>query len=212
MKSFVVAVSVAHIACASAEVREKQRNEQFIGIELVNATIGPSKFSGAKWDGYGQVSTDVAAALATALTMPEPNAVIAMLASSFATRPFEAPDVFGVACVFSGATCIEKRPLASREHSRQDTLTPQFRASWHRVELRPGVSVRVRLVDADVAEHDLIADAEIPFAELEAALRSGSVYQVNVADQTQNQLLFLGIRVWSIDQSPAHSLPNREQP
>ena len=55
--------------------------------------------------------------------------------------------------------------------------------------------LRVTVIDEDLWEDDPIGVAEINYDDVVAALEAGEVYQVKVAEQTQNQLLFVGISV-----------------
>ena len=50
-------------------------------------------------------------------------------------------------------------------------------------------------MDKDIPSDELMGVCEINEQDLIAALLAQNVYQLNVAEQTKNQLLFLGISV-----------------
>jgi hypothetical protein len=87
--------------------------------------------------------------------------------------------------------------LSSRDTNDEDTFTPRWqpRITWPGVPLSDDTRILVELWDEDVDPEDLIGVAEISAVDLTEALEAKEPYPVEVADQTNNQLLFLKIAV-----------------
>jgi len=59
----------------------------------------------------------------------------------------------------------------------------------------PTTRIEVDFFDKDFLSEDPMGAATISYAELVAALRNGATHRVRVAEQTNNQVLFVDISV-----------------
>jgi hypothetical protein len=95
------------------------------------------------------------------------------------------------------------------EHLSRNGETPQdtYRvdwsppATWRHVWLTDFTRVRLHVEDEDGVRRDEIGTVDIGAEQLQAALQMRRVLQVNVADQSNRQLLFVGVAV--IAEAPA---------
>jgi hypothetical protein len=178
---------------------------KFVTIEIVGATVAPFKADQTPWDGIGTINEEVIEGLGKALASTNPyTSVIAYLAGPIvngALDAFDKPDPYGNAKVFVSGSWSAPITLASRDGAIDDTFTPQWSdpPSWNHIPLDSNLRVQVSLTDADLSNDDGIGVAEIPHDEIVAALTGQTIRQVNVATQTQNQLLFVGISVVPAD-------------
>lgn len=164
---------------------------------MINAT----KVNGACWDlgcdeAKSRDASQAVAAAAAGLVAAPYLAVAAALAPSLGSA-ISRPDTIGWVYVHSGGAFSPPVHLSQRG----DSFTPQWGlhdqgVSFH-VPLTPDTSLRVELVDADMFDDDDIGIVAIGAAELEKALASHETYQVNVSQQTQGQVAFVGITVIS---------------
>lgn len=180
-------------ACADAAFPEPPRH---VRVVLVGATIGPSKIDGTAWDGAGGALPTLAAGIARELGADAAQGiVVAHVAGELLTQTTR-PDPYGYVEARVGGELLARAALPRGPEST-DTLTPSWprAAGLARVPLGAGTRIRVHLVDHDLDADDPIGDAEISAAVLRAALDSGRVFQVDVGDQTQGQVLRLGLSV-----------------
>jgi hypothetical protein len=78
----------------------------------------------------------------------------------------------------------------------KDTYTPMWSdATLHGVVASSEIRLRITLIDQDVVEDDPIGVVELTEADLVAARTAGRVHHVQVSEQSQNQILFVGISV-----------------
>ncbi|MDW8251540.1 MAG: C2 domain-containing protein, partial [Myxococcales bacterium] len=80
---------------------------------------------------------------------------------------------------------------------RQDTFHPTWTGIvFDQVPLVEGLRLRIQLFDADdIGSDDPIGTAELTYEDVVAALSYEQVLHVRVYEQTQGQLLFVGISV-----------------
>jgi hypothetical protein len=80
--------------------------------------------------------------------------------------------------------------------TQRDTLTPIWEdARFIRVPLNPTPRIELELYDKDLVNDDAMGTPIIVYSDLVAALRSGTLFHVPVADQTNNQVLFMDVLV-----------------
>jgi hypothetical protein len=105
------------------------------------------------------------------------------------------PEPFGTADLFLAGTLIDHVTLD--KPGQRETYTPAWEGPpmWSRVPLGKETRIRVHLIDRDLAFDDEIGTAELNSTDLTAAFLSAQVYHVRVAEQTNNQILFIGISV-----------------
>ncbi len=169
-----------------------------VTVELQSALIGPGKLDRTAWDGDGtMVSTEVWSQLATALAGANPYAAAAALLVNPVLAGTKAPDPLGTARLDVGQGIGLTITLADPATNMEDTYatTWSWPAIWQKVPIDMPLRIRVSLTDEDLVNHDAIGVAELNNSHLRAALMAGQVYHVPVADQTNQQILFLGISV-----------------
>lgn len=162
--------------------------------------IAPTKTGGAPWDGLGPPSPGAATAVATALGASNAYAAAVEALATPIMQGLEKPEPFG-SVVVRGTTTAQ--PALELTTAERDTLTPLWsNAVAHRVPFAPTTVLEVRLLDRDISENDAIGDCNIRYEDLAAALQARDVHQVRVAEQTAQQLLFLGISVYPSSAAP----------
>ena len=198
-------LSVAATSCASSAASRSAAaalasgaGEEIVTFRLVDAMISPTRIDGRPWD------------MATPLADPaaRERVVTAMDHASDAKVAYESasavlgrldhsggrPDVSGAASLDFG----NGRPETREIEGGKDTLTPRFVAEWDHVPLTNWTSVRMYFVDKDGGREDDIGAVELSALDLAAALKdTGTVHHVRVDDQTNGQILFVGISVKS---------------
>ncbi len=168
----------------------------FVSVQLRQALVAPTKTAGARWDGPPLPDLGVIGLVADALGKTNAYSAVANLLASPVVAAFERPDPVGLARVMIGGSLILEQPL---ETAGGDTLTPLFSATPPlRVPFVPSAHVEVTLWDHDdITQDDPIGAANLSYDDLLAALRAGNQHPVRVADQTNQQLLFLDILVYA---------------
>lgn len=172
-----------------------------VDISIKNATIG-IKSNGEEWDGHGRVSKEAMEQITKLAKLPTLQAVALGTAGALVgalASIKDPPDAQGTAKILGCSTPVEAFELAQKD----DTFTPSWeQVTWHGVPFERTMRVEVSLVDSDrdglvgvLGGEDGIGTAQMTYDDLVDALVVGKVLQVNVADQTNNQLLFVGISV-----------------
>lgn len=170
---------------------------------LVNST----KFGGRCWDLFcdgrsqrvGRSAAEAAAgALGAWAGLAKPATTPFLTASGIlaelAMTAWSHPDTVGHAYIITAGTFSDPVKL----QVRQDTLTPQWGLRFEHVPLSAGTALRLELFDADpefFSANDDMGIITIGLAEIQKAMRSQETYQVNVQQQTHDQVLFVGISV-----------------
>lgn len=169
-----------------------------VGVSLIDATTGVGTMDGRQWDGFGQIPEDVLNSVAGVLARRNPYVAIGSVLAPLATGLFEKPDPTGLAELLNGVTTVGRVELKANQ---EDTFSPRWQdaqgkaPSFTNVPLNASTRIRVQLMDKDIPSDELMGVCEINDRDLIEALQAQQVHQVNVADQTKNQILFLGISV-----------------
>jgi hypothetical protein len=169
-----------------------------VTVELQSAVIAPGKLSREPWDADGtQIPTQTWSQLATALAGANPYVSVSALLINPVLAGTKAPDPYGTARLDVGQSIGTTLALGDRATNMEDTYTPTFSrpALWVKVPIDQNVRIKVDLNDEDLINDDAIGVAEVNSAQLKEALAAGKVYHVPVADQTNQQILFLGLSV-----------------
>jgi hypothetical protein len=171
-----------------------------VSITIVDATVAPGNDRGLAWDGAAPVAAQVVSGLAQSVAglgrgkegERKAAAIISFIAEA-AGRGIAAPDPRGWAEV----QVPGGQPARARLAENGDSFRPQWSGvRWIGVPLAQDTRLRVYLEDVDtLGSNDPIGTAEIGYDDLIDALDSQKVWQVAVADQTHNQLLYVGISV-----------------
>lgn len=189
------AVKVASISALVAGCGAPQAPQRtlpaFVNIEFRSALVGPSKFGGAAWDGLDELEDSAQKELGQALAAVDPYAAVLSYFTNPALMALERPEPFGhVRAAVNGVVVQQiELPLMQR-----DTLTPLWsKMRLIRVPLVVDTRLEVELYDKDLVNDDAMGAATITASDIATALRVGTVHHVRVAEQTNNQVLFIDI-------------------
>lgn len=195
--NFLPIVSLCALSCGPAPQRLPDR----VNIALIDATVAPGTAQGKSWDGPGLVSIEVMQGVSKLLARipargrvedaTKTGAVVAEIGAAIAAS-IAPPDPKGQADLLVAGT---SRRLSLPE--RHDTFHPTWSGiTFDQVPLVEGLRLRVQLFDADdIGSDDPIGTAELTYEDIVEALSYEQVVQLRVDNQTNGQLLFLGISV-----------------
>jgi len=168
-------------------------SSSFVQVRITDVTVGLVKTDGRPWDDVGVVSARDIADLSSALGAPD----AAIAVTNFLARPalegIDKPDVLGSATLFLGAAPPAKREFKGQPNSQKPSLDPA--PVWRNVPLDDSTRIEVTLFDEDLVNDDALGTFVIQAADLAAAAESGVVHQLQVAKQTGNSVLFVGLLV-----------------
>jgi mRNA interferase MazF len=175
---------------------------RFATVLIEDAVIGPGKVDHSAWDpGVAvpdQVFTDLATALGAANPVAAALSVLGGPLLNGAISASQKPDVYGTMRMDGFGTIGTELWLAAREERTEDSFTPAFPSprGYKDIPIDADVRLRVHLVDADLLDSDdEVGIAVVNAADMRAALAAQKKYQVQVSNQTSNQILFIGISV-----------------
>jgi hypothetical protein len=179
---------------------------RFVTVSLEDCVVGPGKADQTPWDpsltGVSMIPSKVYSDLATALGAIDPvAAVVGVLAGPTLTGAITAsqkPDVYGTVRLDIGAKIGDEYWLIERGLQMDDSFRPAFPSGsiYQHVPIDADIRIRFNLFDADALDDDdAIGIAVVNSVDLKAALAAQKKYEVDVSDQTSNQLVFIGISV-----------------
>lgn len=174
---------------------------RWVSVQIIDAIIAPGKADGTAWDGTVPIPDSVLNALGTALAGGDPlGGSLAVLAGpdlNNAISSFDKPDAYGSAQATVFGVTGGAYALAQPSEAVQDNYTPIWPDVWQyvNVPIDSDVRILVSLWDSDLVNDDPIGAAEINSTDLMGALALQRKYEVRVDDQTDGQLLFIGISV-----------------
>jgi len=168
----------------------------FLTIEIVSALVGPSKIDGTQWDGTGEVPSDLVLGLAAALGAGVFAPVFSFMVTE-AAQVAGKPDPFGYTEINAVGEWDFRQDLATIDTNTEDTFAPNWPmpVGWSNVPYSENIRIRLVLKDEDLVNDDDMGVAEINAADVAAAWAAKKIYQVRVAEQTANQILYVGISV-----------------
>lgn len=172
---------------------------RWVSVQFVDAIIAPAESNGSPWDGVGTVPQSVIDEVSTALVGANPVAGVLAALADPALSTFDPPDPYGTvqATVF-GIPGPVYPDLASSTNPVPNTYNPIWPNggfTYTNVPIDSDVRILVSLWDSDLVYDDTIGAATINSSDLMTALAADHKYEVQVNDQTNNQLLFIGIEV-----------------
>ena len=179
---------------------------KIVSVQIVNSTIGPSKIDGSHWSGTGKVSPAVSTQLAQLLLGANPyTGVVGLLSGSLITGSGK-PAPFGEVEVAINGQYYPKLQarLVNTKRELERTYTPIFHLpAYQNVPLDEGTRFKITLYSKILInpKPTPIGVAVINYDDLLKALQEEKIYQVPVGDQTQNQILFIGIEVNEVSSS-----------
>jgi len=174
-------------------------SSRLVSVRIIDAVVGPGKQDGTQWDAANAIPDSLKKAILTALVGPNPyNDVIVAFADPLLSS-LDKPDPIGTAQLTAFGMTLAPNVLAKdpAPSTSKDTFTPTWPPDWQYVNIPIDTDVRItiRLEDSDLVVNDPIRPAEINSTDLKAALAAQKKWNVKVADQTSNELLFVGISV-----------------
>lgn len=205
LPSFILLAMTA--ACGSGSQRPGQpgdpRPPELLRVTLTEALIAPVKLDGSPWD-MGSTDTEAVARVvsdfaAVGVMSGEP----VFLAVSAAAKAFPElaqgsvwPDVYGEAEMSPAIDDDPRRQLEA--HAENNANVQLFAAESRRavswtVQPKNRPTMRVSLMDRDALNDDNIGVFVLSHEVFEEAWRAGEKLWVRVNDQTQNQILAVGI-------------------
>jgi hypothetical protein len=170
---------------------------RLVTVKIIDAVIAPGKKDGTDWDDSGIVDPAVAQAISEALVGPTPLADVLAALANPALAAVDKPDPFGSAQLTVYGMIMEQVALETRDGAIADTFIPTWPRAWHyrNIPIDTDVRIGIDLWDQDLVDDDPIGHAEINSNELNAALTAQEKLEIQVSDQTSDQLLFVGITV-----------------
>lgn len=185
----------------------------YYNISIMGAVIGPTKIGNQKWDtGFGSLKGIVPlATIALPGILPLSSSLISKIIEKAPTGT-SAPDVFGnvqmVGPTTKDALKVLKKPiqLATKQNLTKNSYTPSLFAEYQSWPIYKNTRIRIELWDKDISENDLIGKVELNSKDLDKATKEEKPVYIKVADQSQNQLLYIQISVTkSTTKTPRYS-------
>lgn len=174
---------------------------RLVTVLIEDALIGPGKVDHTPWDEGNPIPPEVFSSLTTALVSASPFtnalAVVGGRVLTDALSATQKPDIYGTMRIDVFGQVGTEYWLKTFEQRTADSFTPPFPApsGFQNVPIDADVRIRIHLADADLINDDEVGIAVINSEDMQAALASRMKYQVPVWDQTNNQILFIGISV-----------------
>lgn len=204
MRSARAALALLGAVAVAAEAKPPPKR---VAITVINVTVAPAMTDGGRWDGHGTLPPKLTEDVVSLLSKPDAYSQVLAALSAPEMSEAVAPDVFGKEELATGgeyAPELEHKFFPRPEEKARErpdeagSFTPVLPPyEWHDVPLDRGTKLKLTL-SSRASRHRMpeqIGIAEIGYPQLLAAQRAGNIYQVPVADQTHNQLLFVGIQV-----------------
>lgn len=184
---------------------------RLVSISILDTTFAPFKAGGRAWDGNGMADQDAIDGLARVVAGLGPYGVAAAAVGSIVSRlalpTLALPDPFGTGEIYAGGRWQAQLVLATEDENAEDryfTTWPRRAArdgtlvppGWIHVPLTPELQVRLSLFDCDSPlSNDAMGNPVVNYDQIVHALETRQTVQVNVSEQTQNQVLTVGISV-----------------
>jgi hypothetical protein len=191
------AASSSPTGIRAGSLRADGEGTELVTVRLVDAMISPTRLDGRPWDVAVQLEGSgardrVVSAMNHAANAKGAYDAAASVLGHVADGSSGLPDVRVKASVDTG----DGKAQASSFDGETDSLTPHFRARWEHVVLTRWTMVHMYFVDADEAGASDIGAVVLSPLDLAAALEEkGKVHHLRVDDQTNGQILFVGIAV-----------------
>ena len=173
---------------------------RLVTVQIVDAIIAPAAdANGTPWDGPGTVDQNIIADVSKALVGANPAAAVLAVLATPALAVFDSPDPYGTvqASAFgvTGPLYSGLATSASPVPNTYNPIWPHGGFQYTSVPIDSDVRITVSVWDSDLVFDDAIGVAVINSDDLKAALAARHKYNVQVNDQTNNLLLFIGIEV-----------------
>ena len=161
-----------------------------LNIDILGALLGPGKVDRSEWDGVGNVPDEIWLTVAILVEMPVQD-VLDWLSTS-TVQTLSKPDPYGTVEIDLGGGWEQPVELAARTN----TFQPLFDdASYVGLDAAAEMRLKVELWDEDVFLDDPVGAVIISRAQIDAARDAGGSYWVNVASQSNGQIVYVQIAV-----------------
>jgi hypothetical protein len=170
---------------------------ELVTFRIVDVMISPTRLDGKPWDVAAQLDEPGARDKVVSAMNHAANAKGAYAAASDTLSRLSdswggLPDVGMRASVDPG----DGKPQTQSFDGDKDSLTPHFEARWDHIPLSHWTTVHMYFVDQDPTGRTDIGAVVLSPLDLAAALKeNGKVHHLRVDDQTNGQILFVGISV-----------------
>jgi hypothetical protein len=168
-----------------------------VSVRVEGAVIAPHRADGRSWNGgWWDLGLDAWQGLGAGALPRSYGDLISSLAN-LELSGVERPNVYGDVLLESNdGQHLQPSPLATRDAPVKDLVVAwPMPADFPHVDLTEDVRVGVQVWNRNGDGDDFIGVAEINSADLTAARDAQRPYPVNVAAQTNNQLLYVNISV-----------------
>lgn len=167
-----------------------------VSIQIRETVVRPWDHNNEQWDGVSGVSSEDIQALAEILASIDPYAGAAAYIADLANRGWGLPDPWGYAELFiDGQWSPDIMPLGNIDTNFDNTCVSPWNVGWDRVPIQETMKVHVELYEEDLQYDDPIGNVELNYSDLMDAVKSNQVFNVQVSDQGQGAILFVGISV-----------------
>ncbi|RXJ79343.1 hypothetical protein [Arcobacter sp. F2176] len=199
MKSFKIKYTLFFILIFN--ILNANEEIKYINLTVLGAVIAPTKIDKTTWD-KGGIKIDNASSnlISEMLTTGIPVSSIMNTIGNNAAKGTAAPDVIGyiqlIGSSLKNISNIAWTPivLATKSYAlSKDSYTPSFNAGYKNWPLFKENRFRIVLWDADLFDDDPIATVELTYNDVMNAIKVGKTTWINVAEQGNNQLLFIQI-------------------
>ncbi|HSC88139.1 MAG TPA: hypothetical protein VLC09_12740, partial [Polyangiaceae bacterium] len=137
------------------------------------------------------------AGVAEALGAPDAAVAVAEALAAPALEGLDRPDVVGQATLRSSNGQLQARKFKGTSDSLRPNLNPA--PSWENVPFDSQLRLEVTVSDDDLLGTEPIGTFIVNAEALREAARKNEVYQLRLAEQTSNTLLFVGLIVNSLE-------------
>lgn len=167
-----------------------------VSIQIRETVIRPWNHNNMQWDGLTLISPDDIQALDDILGLSDPYLEAVGYLAELASRGWGLPDPMGYAELFAdGEWSPDARSLGGEGTGFENTCVSPWNVGWEHVPMRDTTKVHIALHEHDLLGDDPIGDVEINSSDLLDAMRENQVFYVQVSDQGQGAILFVGISV-----------------
>jgi len=172
-----------------------------VNVSIFGAVIGPSKWTGAPWDGTGKRNPKAfAATIKTVKSDGTPVPAVIKQVEKLAPKGAAAPDVFGYVTTYGPTTraladsAATRFALATKRKAKRNTYTPRFDVTYDAWPVYAHTQFRIVLWDGDRSKNESIGVVNISQSDIADALDAGKPIWVNVYRRGQGQILYVKIR------------------
>lgn len=196
IKSIIIIIFIFSVTTLSA------KKPIFVNFTILGAIVAPNKITGKNWDisiGLNQTVGNLVSDMVIPGSGLLASAAISVIGKD-AAKGKSAPDVIGY-IVQTGPTtkkigqkAFTPLVLSSRNYNfTKDSYIPSFNTGYNGWPIFENTRFRIKLWDKDFSDNDNIGTVELNIDDIKKAIKAKKPIWINVADQSQNQLLFISL-------------------